>query len=242
MLGLEIHAGACAHFGTVAPRIRVEENSLIPASQFPNPIFPVQLSPQEFILDHFAMNIARHSQMRSVVDVIARAESDESYAPIVRQGNYVMIGLVAPPRIWTPQYAELFRHIALALREREAEPFARAQWEVTRPGQHEFALSEFESTSGAENLQFYFRFSKPTAFSATLRHAGSEHIMMLFMGEKDRLHWTREDGSSGEALNIQVDISEEDIRNIGDFYWTLSVRNFDNAHAATCLLQVEYEE
>lgn len=241
-LGLEIRGAACAHFGTTAPKIQVQENSLIPASQFIDPIFPVQLSPHEFILDHFAMHIPRHSPVLSVVEVIARATSDESYAPIVRQGNYVMIGLVAPPRIWTPEYAELFQQIALALRERNLEPFSRAQWEVTRPGRHDFRLSEFESTNAAENWQFYFRFSKPTTFSATLTHSGSEHMMMLFMGEKDRLHWTREDGSAGEALNIQIDITEEDIKNIDDFYWSLSVRNFDTAHPAECSMQIEYED
>ena len=241
-LGLEIHGGACAHYGPTVPKIRVNANKLISASQFTDPIFPVQLSPQEFILDHFAMHIPRHSQKASVVDVIARSDSDESYAPIVRQGNYVMIGIVAPPKVWTPKYGELFQKIAFALRERRTEPFSRAQWEGTEPGHQDFMLSEFESTKAAYYRQFYFRFSKPTTFSATLTHAQSEHVMMLFMGERDRLHWTREDASAGEVLKIKIDITEEDIKNIGDFYWSLDVTNFDSVHPAECSLQIEYED
>ena len=241
-LGLEIRGDACAHFGTTAPKIQVEENNLIAASQFTDPIFPVQLSPQEFILDHFGMHIPRHSQMLSVVDVIARSDFDESYAPIVRQGNYVMIGIVAPPQMWTPKYAELFQQIAFALAERKAEKFSRAQWEVTKPGSYEITLAEFESTKAAYYWHAYFRFSKPTTFSATLSQSPSEHVMMLFMGEKDRLHWTREDGVAGDVLTIKIDITEQDIKNIGDFYWWLDVTNFDGAHPAECTLQIEYED
>jgi hypothetical protein len=242
MLGLEIRGDACAHYGSTAPKIRVQENNLISASRFTDAVFPVQLSPQEFMLDHFGMHIPRHSQMVSVVDVIARSDFEESYAPIVRQGNYVMIGLVAPPTLWTPKYGELFQSIAVALRERKTEPFSRAQWEVTKPGLHDFKLVEFESTQAAYAQKFYFRFSKPTAFSATLTQSGSEDVMLLFMGERDRLHWTREDARSGDVLNIKVDITEEDLRNIGDFYWTLDVTNFDSAHPAQCSLRIEYEE
>ena len=241
-LGLEIRGDACAHYGSTAPKIQVEENNLILASQFTDAIFPVQLSPQEFILDHFGMHIPRHSQMLSVVDVIARSDFDDNYAPIVRQGNYVMIGMVAPPNIWTPKYGELFRNIAFALRERKTEPFSRAQWEVTKPGSHNITLSEFESRTAAADWQFYFRFSRPTTFSATLTQTPSEHVMMLFMGQRDRNHWTREDASTGEVLNIKVEITEEDIKSIGDFYWSLAVTNFDSAHPAECSLQIEYEE
>ena len=59
------------------------------------------------------MHIPRHSPLLSIVDVI------------VRQGNFVLSGLAAPAEIWTPEYRDLFQKIAVALQEREAEPFTR---------------------------------------------------------------------------------------------------------------------
>ena len=241
-LRLEIKGGACAHYGTVAPKIKVEESELIQTPPFEGPIRPVQLSPKAMNLDHFAMHIPRYSDLLSVVDVIARAEDDENYAPIVRQGNYVLIGLVAPPEIWTPEYRELFRNIAIALHERKAEQFSRAQWNLTKPGTYDFALAEGFSTNTAFAKEFYFRFSKLTTFSATLQHEGSDSMMLLFMGEKNREHWTREDAKEGEVLEISIDITEEDLKEIEDWYWVLDVTNFDRAHTAECSLRIEYQE
>lgn len=241
-LGLEINGGACAHYGTVAPKILVEKNELLPTVSFGYPFRPLQLSPKAMNLDHFAMHIPRHSELLTAVDVVARTINDENYAPIVRQGNFVLIGLVAPPEIWSPEYKELFQKIAFALQVREAQPFRRARWEISLPGTQDFALAEGFSTKAASGKKFYFRFSKPTTFSATLRHKGSNNMMLLFMGDRNREHWTREDAGEGEDLEIHIDITEDDLQNIGDWYWYLQVTNFDTEHTAECSLTVEYEE
>jgi hypothetical protein len=117
-LGLEINGGACAHYGPLAPNITIEDNNLLGTSPSPDPIGAAQALPQGLPLDNFAMYIPRYSQLLSVVDVIARSQGDENYAPIVRQGSYVLIGSVMPPDAWTPEYRELFRAIAHALHAR----------------------------------------------------------------------------------------------------------------------------
>ena len=51
--------------------------------------------------DDFGMYIPRLSEQVYFVDVIARVERDENYAPIVKQNNYVMIGISGTPSAWT---------------------------------------------------------------------------------------------------------------------------------------------
>ena len=165
-----------------------------------------------------------------------------NYAPIVRQSSYIMMGTVAPAVGWTAEFRDLFRAIAIALHERPAEPFARAQWDCARPANYTFMLAAGSSTTAPSDKAFYLRFAKPTTFTATLRHRGSESVMLLFMGEKHREHWTREDAYAGEDLEISIAITEGDLREIGDWHWTLNVTNFDREHSVECSLQIAYEE
>ena len=65
---------------------------------------------------------------------------------------------------------------------------------------------------------------------------------MLFMGQKNRQHWTREDAKHSEVLTIRVEITADDLKRIGDNYWTLSVTNFDRDNVATCVLDVQYDQ
>jgi hypothetical protein len=101
-------------------------------------------------------------------------------------------------------------------------------------------LAKGRSTTEASQYERYLRFSKPTIFSVTLAIAVSDHVMLLFMGEK-REHWTREDGGDGETLTITIDITEADLQAIGDRYWHMKVTNFDAEHTATCELTIDYQ-
>jgi hypothetical protein len=241
-LGLEIRGGACAHYGAMSMPFKLETNVLLGTTTSGSPLHAVQSLPQGVQPDNFAMHIPSPSQLLAVVDVIARLASDMNYAPIVRQGSYIMMGTVAPAVAWTPEFRDLFRAIAIALHERPAEPFARAQWDCARPASYTFMLATGSSTTAPSDKVFYLRFAKPTTFTATLRHRGSESVMLLFMGEKHREHWTREDAYAGEDLEISIDITEGDLREIGDWHWMLKVTNFDREHTVECSLQIAYEE
>ena len=265
-LGLEIHRSACMSSTDHSPRIQIETNKLIKESGLrtafvafnvpsdalqsyrPTGTPPGVLYPDALYADfNFAMHIPRKSHLNSVVDVIARwAGNDgsknyvpQNYAPIVRQGNHIMIGLDAPTETWTPAYRQLFRDIAVALHAREQEPFKKASWEITKPGTYTITLPHRLSTDKLSGQTFYFQFTQPTTFKAHLEHDGSDNVALLFMGENGT-HWTRQDADQGQPLEIKLNITETDIRHIGDRYWNLKVKNFDSENMADGVLTITY--
>jgi len=249
-LGLEINGGACAHGGDRSPRIRIQANDLTGKPESVDSFTAFNISsddPKAQRIDFdFSMHIPEKSHLRSVVDVIARSVSKEyphleNYASIARQGNYILIGLAAPPNTWTPRYCEFFCQLSRSLYSRPREEFSIAQWEVSVPGTYEFKLAEGRSTKELCSRIFYFKFSKPIVFSARLEHKGSNAIMLLFMGEVKGTKHIRKDAKQGEPLEIAVDISEEDISILGDRYWRLKVTNFDRRNTADCLLNIQYD-
>jgi hypothetical protein len=239
-LGLEINAGACAHYGVSSMRLSLEPNQLVPLPEAGDST-GIAHGDAPGPVDHVGLHIPKTSHLMRVVDVIARETSDPNYALIARQGGHILIGVVSPADAWTPAYAALFAAIARALHAAAAQPFARAAWETVRPGTYSLSLAHGRSTTKASQYEGYLRFSKPTPFSATLTIATSDNVMLLFMGER-REHWAREDGEDGETLTISVDITAEDLQAVGDRYWHLRVVNFDTAHPATCELTLTYND
>ncbi len=254
-LGLEIHSGAFMHNPyDHSPRIQIEPNKLIKKSglsstfvafNVPSDVvksyLPPGAPPDAIDTDfNFAMYIPRKSHLRSVVDVIARWAERKNYAPIVRQGNHIMIGLDAPIETWTQMYRQLFRDIAVALHAREREPFKKATWEINKPGTYSVKLGRSLNTDELPVQTFYFQFTQPTMYKAHLKHKGSDNVALLFMGEKKGTHWTRQDADQGEPLEITLEITETDIRHIGDRYWKLMVINYDSENMADGVLTITY--
>lgn len=237
-LGLEINAGACAHFGAMSMVMSVESNELV---QLPGQDSPAGVTHSDGLeeVDHVGVHIPTTSHLVQVVDVIARAHTSYNYALIARQGHHVLIGLAAPADAWTPAYAEVFREITRAVRASPARPFTRAVWPIVAPGSYPLTLAESKSTTEATSYHGHLRFDTPTTFQATLRVTGSANTMLLFMGER-REHWTREDGADGETLSITIEITEADLSAVGDRYWIVMVANFDDEHAAMCELTIVY--
>gem|GEM_PF-3456471 len=238
-LGLEINTSLCVHYGAMAMPLLVEPN---PFAQLPGLGDPAGIAPTTTpdTVDHVGLHLPRTSHLPRVVDVLARVQFDPNYALIARQGHHILIGLAASPDAWTPAYANLFRSLAQALYAYVAQPFARAVWETMQPGVYPLTLAIGRSTTEAAQYEQYLRFAKPTTLSIRLMIAGSDSVMLLFMGEQ-REHWTREDGSDGETLTITIDITEADLQAVGDRYWKLKVTNFDREHRATCELTIDYE-
>jgi hypothetical protein len=191
--------------------------------------------------DDIGMYIPRLNEQVYFVDVIARVQRDRNYAPIVKQNNYVMIGITGTPKAWSEEFRALFRDVATTMRRQKQESFAKAEYARLLPGKHAFGLGQGLSTEELSSKTFYFKFTRPTLFTATLEHMDSQNMMMLFMGQKDHLHWTRQDAKGGEPLTIVCEITAEDLEKIGDDLWELRVTNFDRNSRSACVLDVQYD-
>ncbi len=246
-LGLEINGGACAHGVVGPPSLTIVKNELLGEPKHRKPLLVLQDRPVTELeaakLDLIAAFLPPRGPEASVVDVIARWTSDWNYAPIVRQGNCILIGIPAPATQWTSAYSDLVRETCLALQKRKMETFSTARWEVTKSGNYEFNLAPLGSTDMPFDKTYYFRFSEAKGFRAELEHKGSNSMMLLFSGQGDgREHWTRMDARQGETLTINAEISGEDIKKLGDRYWTLQVTNFGDNMPAECKLTITIEE
>ena len=233
-----------AHFGKYKMDIRLESNKTLRKRISKKPITPYA---SEVESNDFGMHIPETSDLMSFVDVIARYVGDENYAPIARQADCIIFGMSTPPRVWSKEYRALFGQIAMALYEAEKTPFVLPRYDITAPGNYKIKLARGRSTKESSSKEYRFKFKHPTTFSATLDHNGSDYIMLLFTGDKDRLHWTRKDasqegGTAGETLRITVDITAKDIARHGDKYWHLKVTNFDSSATASCRLKLDYED
>ena len=237
-LGLEIKGGACAHFGGQVSKVVIKPNYFLKVDPDQPAIAPYsEPSPG----DNFGVYAPVKSNLAYATDVIVRMEKSPAYAPLIRQGNYILSGLSGHPKTWSDDYRGLFQTVALTLMKSKSVPFGSLRREATPPGEIQLSLDKASQKEGLPSQEFYFRFSKPTRFSAQVSHSGSSSVMLLFMGEKDRLHWTRLDAKKGEPLTITVQITEEDLEKIGDVHWTLKVTNFDRNNGAECRLEINYD-
>jgi hypothetical protein len=187
----------------------------------------------------FFMHLPPRSHLVSAVEAIARMERKPFYAPIVRQGNFVLFGLCAPPTSWTAPYRKCFRRIIEALRARPEAATRSVQWPVTKPGRHPFTLERSGPRSHSSRT-FYFKFARPVQFSATLDVEGSQKMMLFFRGERRGERHTRRKGGAGAPLALSLEIGAHDLRKIGTRHWRLDVSNNDPNADAACTLEIRY--
>ena len=245
-LGLEINDQACAHDpDNRSPRIRLERSSMVNKEQAQHEVVAFTL-PADTSRDHdhdFAMYIPAKSHLRSAVEVIGRWSGGQAgssnYAPIVRQGDYLMVGFAAPVTAWTGEYRKLFTELATSLLRHNPQPFPAVKWPPTKPGVYKFRLARLASTNDLADKTFYFTFKSPTTFTARLDAKGSSDVMLLFVG-KDREHWVRKDAGLDQQTQIKVPITEKNARSSGVGHWRLGVTNFDPQHEAECTLTIMY--
>lgn len=183
-------------------------------------------------------------EFRPTVDYIATLADDKDCAVVMRQGCVVYAGAYAHPDEFSPEYRNLLRRVAFALAERPVEPIVPivVERQIHPPGSTRFDLSRWDNNDN-NGRTLHFRFDRPTAFTATLEHTGSNAMMLLFMGDAgpQRLHWTRVDSENGETLTIATDIRQPAIDALGHRYWQVQVMNFDPEHDATATLTVRYD-
>ncbi len=185
----------------------------------------------------------RLTEFKPAVDYLVTLADDEDRATVMRQGSVIYAGAHAHPAEFSPQYRKLMRQVALALAERPVEPLAAiaVERQVHPPGSSRFRLAP--AGDNPDHVRtFYFRFDRPTAFTATLEHTGSNAMMLLFMGDAGKpLHATRVDSENGKTLTIATNIRQPAIDFLGHRYWEVGVANFDGEHSATATLTVRYD-
>lgn len=146
----------------------------------------------------------------------------------------------------------LYYHSRLELYERKLDLIFKEDQEMTQPGVYEFTLDNRRYGGVTLNMStinlpftktFYFRFTESKRFCAQLEHAGSNAVMLSFMGgDEDRTHRARQDARQGEHLKISADISQADIETLGDHYWKLKVANYSYDRDARCKMTITIED
>ena len=182
-------------------------------------------------------------EFRPSVDYIVATEHRDKCAVVMRQANLVYAGVWAHPDEWSVEYRELMRRVALALAQTpvvDLKPLV-VERQIHPPGTVRFDLEPLTHHESVDSRFFHFRFDRPTVFTATLEHSGSNAMMLLFSGGKSRLHWTRVDTEDGRTLTITANISAASIRAVRHRYWTLDVTNFDSENGASAKLTVRYD-
>ena len=143
------------------------------------------------------------------MDYILVAEYSVKCAVVMRQANFVYAGVWAHPDEWSGEYRALVRRVALTLAERPIVDLVPliVERQIHPPGVVQFDLDPITHRESVYSRIFHFRFDRPTAFTASLEHSGSNAMMLHFMGGKKRLHWTRVDTEDGKTLTIAANIS-----------------------------------
>ena len=251
-LGLEINDGQCAHGTAFPPSLMVTKSELLEAQKTDEALLvlnePAEANRKvtaegERLLDYFAIFLPSSESATSGIDVIARWSSDPNYAPIVRQGNCVLIGIASPATQWTKSYSQLISDTCMALHKRKLEEFSTIRYELTKPGKYEFQLAPRNSRDKPFVKNFYFRFSKPTKLRAEVEHSGSAAFMLLFYGKgSEGTPSERQDAFKGETLTITKEITADDIVELSGRYWVLDVTNFDAKADVNCKLTITIEE
>ncbi|MDE0421884.1 MAG: hypothetical protein OXK76_13505 [Gammaproteobacteria bacterium] len=182
-------------------------------------------------------------EFRPSVDYIVATEHYDKCAVVMRHANFVYAGVCAHPREWSVEYRDLMRRVALALSRTpvsDLKPLV-VERQIHPPGTVRFDLERSTHHESVNWRMFYFRFDRSTVFTATLEHAGSNAMMLLFSGGKERLHWTRVDTEVGKTLTITANISAASIRAVRHRYWMLNVTNFDSENGASAKLTIRYD-
>jgi hypothetical protein len=243
-MGLQIHSRACAHFGDANSDMVMRASILLGEGAAERKAFkatrPMIEPIGEWRTDYFGMHIPKKSPDCAFVDVIARVPYNPSYAPIVREGNCMMICLDAHPTLWTDEFKAIVQEVGTTLLDRKLEPFTRAKRPVSAAGVHAFKLAKSGDTDELSGHHLYFKFDKPVTFRAKVEHTGSKSLMFLFMGENSEC-WHREDASNGESLELKVSITQKQLDSIKDGYWELKVSNFDANNTAEGKIEVKID-
>lgn len=147
---------------------------------------------------------------------------------------------------------KLYYHDRLGLYERKLDLASGENRSPTPPGTYEFTLDKYaygairlnESPLNLPHTKtFYFRITEVQQFNAQLEYAGSEAVVLSFMGDDAaHTHRTRKNARQGDAMNISADITQADLEKLGDRCWKLKVANYSSNSDAKCKLTITFED
>jgi hypothetical protein len=238
-LGLEIHFAKCDQFGPAPPDVQISKSRLLGLPKSTDAI-PVYLESEDAGAafrkpNNFGMLIPPESADAAVVDVIARFVEDSNYAPIVRQGNFVLIGLPASATQWTDGYSAIVQETSAALCDRKLDVFSTVRRELTGPGTYEFQLPKSQRADAPDSRKFFFRFTERTQLNVRLDRSKRIQTTLQFTGSDENSLFTTAD-------HFTVDISQKDIDELVDRCWVLEVTNSNLESAVDYKLKITCEK
>ena len=189
------------------------------------------------------LRVSGHSGFVEVL--VAPVDGGDEVGIVAREANCIFAGVTAHPRRWSDDYRCLFGRIVAALANREPDEYRPAivPKPVHPPGTVRFDLAAaVDSWPYSESSRdLYFQFERPIAFTATLKHRGSDEVALMLSGGRQKFHFSREDGGQGETLTIALTIAQPAIDAMVGRYWWLGIENFDIERGMSAELTVRYD-
>ncbi len=240
-IGLDVRGGGGASSDESEPTIRLGSGRSVPHDLADARIVAFRASalpggPPTW--DCAGLHLPKTEHLVTQVEGIARWADDAEYAPIARQGNFVLCGINADIRAWTPEFTSVLREIAVALARSPDVPFRLSEWEITPPGTYEFELATAGDTEDASGKTFFFKFSDPVLFTAELAMSRGGEVTMSIYGQAANRPNEYVEAKEGELLALLVPVMQRNLTANGDRYWELSVTNFDYEVPAACTLRI----
>ncbi len=217
------------------------ENSIEPFAEPDAPTGPDGWRDQCLAFRHIPEELRSRGDSGFVEILLAPVDRGDEVAIVAREANCVFAGVTAHPRRWSDAYRRVFARFVSALADRDHDEYRPAivPMPLHLPGTVRFALAA--STGFWANRECYFALDRPTVFTATLKHHGSDEVALVFSGGRQQLYWTREDGGQDETLTIALTIGEPAVDAMKGRYWQLLVDNHDMEHAMSAELTVRYD-
>lgn len=189
------------------------------------------------------MRVPKVAPHAAALTVVARLDSDQSLAPIVRQQNFMFFGLASDVRGWSDAYRGLWRELVTDLLSRPLSRFVPMSWEESRPGAYEFSLSPSGEASGEDERILHFLFTKAALVHIELDQEGSSDVRLYFGPARlPRLRdWDEAGGGPLRKIRIVMPITTGRLRGPPNPYWILRVSNFDMRGMAKCKLRIALE-
>jgi hypothetical protein len=243
-LGLDICALHCGR--DLSPRPEVQTR---PATLFPD-LKPQRLtafdmadsrSDSQSLFDwNFAVSLIDPTIRRSV-QPLAVLSAAPDFAAVTLQGNFILSGVAAPPRLWTPPYKTFFATAVRGLLAAPLKPFVSNVKEVALPGEFAFDLLPYSRGTDGWLRTLRFQFDKPCLLSVTLGQSGSDNGC-LTLGSTFRFSGRR-DCKPGEQVEITELIRLDDLGPAGPtgprYDWRVNVANHDTKASAKCRLKIQ---
>jgi hypothetical protein len=235
-LGLEIWNGHERKFSRARVAVVLQAGGLVPASRAGKRITAFTGGRD---VACGALHLPAAGDLAPRLDVIARCASDPNYAPIARQGNFVLCGVGADARTWSDAFRALVGQLAIALAGRPPEETLPLEWPTDAPGAYDVELAPACSVGAPYERTYRFRFDRPVRFAAEAELVSGGATMLLFQDERMRTRVGRRlDGAAGEKLRIDLMLDAAAVGAARGRYWALDVSNFDTKSAARCRLTI----